>query len=102
MPNSVELPSNIGLAHKVLDNQKESEQRKDEMGFLGRVWGASSAVPNNIAAFVILLSLIAMVILPLVIKDVSLCKYLWSGLTSLITLSLGYVFGYKKAGHENK
>ena len=89
MANSIELPENLDLAKKVLDNEREKELRKTEIGYLGRIWGVSSSVPNNIAALTI-------IVLPLVIIDTTFSKYLWSLISSIISLSLGYLFGESK------
>ena len=96
MANSLQLPDNPALAKKVLDNEKEKELRKTEIGYLGRIWGVSSSVPNNIAALTIIVLLIVGCVLTLVIIDTTFSKYLWSLISSIISLSLGYLFGESK------
>jgi hypothetical protein len=90
------------LAHKMLDNTGALERMKAERGILGSLWGVSSHIPHNIAAFLIVALLIAGVGFtigklnsPVDEKSLSI-KDFWAIITPLITLAIGYLFGDKK------
>lgn len=96
MANSIQLPDNPAIAQKVLENQKEKEIRNAEIGVLGKLWGISSSVPNNIAGLTILILLVVGCYLTLVVNDSSFIKDMWTIFSPIITLALGYLFGDKK------
>lgn len=95
MPNSIQLPDNPTIAQKVLDNQQEKDLRSSEIGWLGKIWGVSSSIPNNVAALVIVVLLLVGCIMTYLINDYKDIKDLWAIISPLITLALGYLFGEK-------
>ena len=101
MANSIQLPDNPEIANKILDNQKEKDQKHTEIGWLGRAWGVSSSVPNNLAALTIVAMLIIGCILSCKKTSLDDVTTIWSIFNPLITLALGYLFGYKQANSRN-
>ena len=97
MANSIQLPDNPDIANKILDNQKEKDLRNTEIGWLGKVWGVSSSVPNNIAAFTIIFFLIVGSVISCRQSDLSGVKGVWNVFVPLISLAFGYLFGDKNA-----
>lgn len=95
MANSLNLPQDTSLAAKVLDYHKGKDKQNAELGWLGKIWGVSSSVPNNIAAFAICILLLTGVICTFVIDDFTHIKDLWTLITPVITLAFGYLFGEK-------
>ena len=39
-----------------IDSDNAIKEKQVEQGFLGKIWGASSSIPNNIAALTIIVS----------------------------------------------
>ncbi len=102
MANEFTLPQDKKLAQSVLEGKNQIDKIRAEQGWLGKTWGSSSSVPHNIAALIALLLVVFVLIysfcamsskpetLSLSLKD------LWSIITPLITLSVGYLFGERK------
>lgn len=95
------------LAKKVVEDEGALERLKADRGLLGSLWGASSSVPNNVAALVaialvlfgMIYTLFALYLMPAG-KEMGYIKDLWAIITPIITLAIGYLFGNKpnKAG----
>ena len=58
MANQINLPKDKDLAKQILDNHNEIEKEKIQQGHLGRIWGSSASIPNNIAALAIVVLII--------------------------------------------
>ncbi len=83
----------------IIKSAIQLENKRLDSGFLGKFWGTSSSIPNNIAAVLIVLLILAgicytfLVIgspnnkIPIAVKD------FWSIITPPITLAIGYLFG---------
>ena len=99
MINQVNLPKDKELAKQLLDSQNEIEKQKINQGFLGKIWGNSSSIPNNIAALsaVILITVgifYTCAMMNTKTENISLSiKDFWSIISPLITLSIGFLFG---------
>jgi len=95
MANKIELPQDVDLAAKVIETEGQKEHRKQEMGWLGRVFGSVEDKPGNITGFVIILLIAAICALaflgpgdPNFPVDKVLTAFL-----SILTIALGYLFG---------
>ncbi len=105
MTNQVNLPlpKDKELANKVLDNHNELEKQRVNQGFLGKFWGASTSVPNNIAALSVVILILTGIIYTCNAMNTSAekialpIKDFWAIISPLITLSIGYLFGDKKS-----
>ena len=97
MVNSIQLPENPQIAQKLLDNQQEKDLRYSEIGWLGKIWGVSSSIPNNVAALTIVLLLIVGCLMTLKLDNIDDITNLWKALSPFITLAFGYLCG----GREN-
>ncbi len=88
-------PTDPVLAHKVIETDARRDERKQEGGAMGRLFGFSVEKPGNIAAFVLIVSFIILA-----------CIFVWGTDTTtmskkdeltmvvgIITLALGFVFG---------
>lgn len=95
MSNKLGLPEDKELASKIIDATNEKEKKKLEVGFLGQIWGASSSVPNNIAALTIFILLMLGIIKTFCTENIEDIKLLWSIISPIITLSFGYLCGEK-------
>lgn len=101
MANQVNLPKDKELAKQVLDNHNELEKQRVDQGFLGKFWGSSSSIPNNIAALAIIVLIATGIFytyctMNLGPDKISLpIKDFWAIITPLITLAIGYLFGDK-------
>jgi len=97
--NQINLPKNKDIAKQILENHAVIEKRKVDQGLLGKIWGSSTSIPNNIAALTILILLITGVFYTFFIINkpddrVGLqIKDFWSIIIPIITLSIGYLFG---------
>jgi hypothetical protein len=89
--NKFELPKNTQLAGKMLD-----EQRK-ERGAMGWLWGTKEHAPLNIAGFMLISCVLALVVVAFIVPDLvrSHSQLIVSSIFSLITLIVGYIFGRK-------
>lgn len=85
------VPQNIQKEY--LKNQTSLKKNAQESGFLGRIWGTKHA-SNNIAGLVCLISLIVFLVSIFSKKMDNETQSLFiQTSSSLITLSLGYLFG---------
>jgi hypothetical protein len=75
----------------------EQEYFKKELGWLGKPFGGKNEKPGNISALVIVFCFLAMGAVyfspPKDLGPVISVERIFSGLTSLVTLILGYLFG---------
>ena len=92
---NLSLPKDKDLANKMLDNDREKFKNSIEIGWLGKIWGSPKTSPNNIAGFTIVLLLLLGIVWTIFSKDFDSAKSLWSIITPIITLALGYLFGEK-------
>ena len=77
---------------------KEAYAHKESMqianlGWVGRIWGAKSEKPGNVSAMVLLIFSLILGIFIFTLTDSEHFQYIFSGMTSIITLILGYLFG---------
>jgi len=99
MANQINLPKDKELAKQVLENHNELERERVQQGHLGKIWGSSSSIPNNIAALAIIVLILTGILytyctMNLAPEKISLpIKDFWAIITPLITLSIGYLFG---------
>jgi hypothetical protein len=79
----------------------EAEQFRRELGWLGHPFGGRREKPGNISVIVILFCFLGMAVLyldpPKPNSDMSF-ERIWGGLTSMVTLVLGYLFGSNDKG----
>ena len=68
------------------------------MGWLGRFWGGGKEKTGNITGAVLFLSFLSLLLFMFfdVSVDKDLLRYAVSGVISIITLSLGYLFGRRQ------
>jgi len=97
-----ELLKDTKLVSKYLDHETETAKIITERGWLGNFWGSTSSIPNNIAATLILISILTGLVYtycafnsPPNSNNISI-KDFWSIMSPFITLPLGYLFGMKK------
>lgn len=64
-----------------------------QLGWIGRRWGARTEKPGNISAIIALVFAILLGILIFYWPEHSNFDYVFHGLSSIITLILGYLFG---------
>lgn len=100
-PNPSDLPRNKELAARVLDNVGSLNKIETERGWLGSFWGASSHIPHNVAASLVLILVVTGIVysfmkinIPADDKSLSI-KDFWGIITPIITLAIGYLFGEK-------
>lgn len=89
MNNTVGLPSSPAIAKKVLD------ERHKERGFLGKFFGGREHAPTNIAGFVLICSLLAVVLLlwlSAAYPNARLTEAI-AGFFGVITTTIGFIFG---------
>lgn len=88
----------------------EKEMLGKSLGWLGRCFGGEKMLPLNISGLLVLLLLFIGLLATIIVffnysivedakvVNVSLIKDIWSILTPIITLTLGYLFGNKTGG----
>jgi hypothetical protein len=101
MADQLTLPKDKELAKLYLDN--EMTKLRTEQGSLGKLFGSSASIPNNIAALTILILLISGIVYTFLVinkkpADIGLSiKDFWLIISPLITLAIGYLFGDKSS-----
>jgi hypothetical protein len=94
MANNVELPKDAKLAAKIIENEGQLGLRKQEMGYLGRLFGNATEKPGNIAGLLILLCLCLLgLIWYLRPSDFPITDVVGK-LATILTLTVGYLFGH--------
>ncbi|MFV0408401.1 MAG: hypothetical protein ACK5LJ_01480 [Paracoccus sp. (in: a-proteobacteria)] len=71
----------------------EENMQNAQLGWIGKFWGAKSEKPGNVSAIVALLLAIYLGILIFAFPSSPIFGDVFAGLTSIITLILGYLFG---------
>lgn len=91
---SVEPPKNDGLAQKEKDFfDHQQNMQNAQLGWIGRFWGAKTEKPGNVSALIALILSIYLGVLIFCIPNSERFDDVFGGLTSVITLILGYLFG---------
>jgi hypothetical protein len=85
-------PDKMALNEANFFSHQENMQNA-QLGWVGRMWGARSEKPGNVSAIIALLLSAYLGILIFVFNDAALFNDIFAGLTSIITLILGYLFG---------
>lgn len=101
------LSTSRQLSKIQLENEHALGRMQAERGWLGRIWGTSSSVPNNVAALIaIVLTSFGMIYTSIALylmptgKEMGYIKDLWAIITPIITLSIGYLFGNRNSPKE--
>lgn len=71
----------------------EENMQNAQLGWIGKFWGAKAEKPGNVSAIVALLLAIYLGVLIFVFPGSEKFGDVFGGLTSIITLILGYLFG---------
>ena len=94
MPNELKLPEDAKLASKIIQSNAERATRRDEMGWIGLLFGGATQKAGNVASFAIVFSCIMLAII--VLRPTSSAVpvgELYTLFGGIITLALGYMFG---------
>ena len=98
MASKFELPTDTGLARKVIDSESKHTQLKIKAGWLGVFFGDSKNVGLYIVGLISLILLLTATIytfIPDTSKSVSLtADKLWNIVLPVITTLIGYIFGF--------
>ena len=98
MANKFELPTDTGLAKKVIDSESKHTQLKIKAGWLGAFFGDSKNVGLYIVGLISLILLLTATVytfIPDSYKSTSLgTDKLWNIVLPVITTLIGYVFGF--------
>lgn len=110
-----EIPSSDGNSGKKEERllAHERDTFKSELGIVGRVFGGRSEKPGNISALVLAFSALFLIIAygTQMYIDVAVPDHheitmsfdrIFGGMTSIITLILGYLFGSNGGGDKQK
>lgn len=80
---------------KIKDRENSRKHERSKVGILGYLFGVSSCVPNNIAGLVVFLLLIYGVLYSFYFYEEKDLGNVWSIVSPMMTLALGYLFGKK-------
>ena len=98
MANKFELPTDTGLAKKVIDSESKHKQLKIKAGWLGAFFGDSKNVGLYIVGLISLILLLTATIytfIPDNYRSTSLSTdKLWNIVLPVITTLIGYIFGF--------
>lgn len=92
--NQINLHPDPMVASKIVDAEAASTKAQMDRGAIGRAFGSKDNVPFNVAALVVVISLIAIVWLILQ-QDFASHKEQIALLTPILTLFGGYLFGQR-------
>lgn len=95
MVNNINLPRDKDLAAHVINGEQAKQQLGMKMGWIGRIFGGGDEKSGNIAGFVLVASLIAVIfLLWLSVKypQAQLSQAI-TGFFTVITTTVGYIFG---------
>lgn len=70
--------------------------QKINLGWIGMFFGSQQEKPGNIAAIVVTASILCLIGLPFTPLNEDMLSAAFTGLLSLLTLTLGYLFGKSK------
>ncbi len=85
-------PDHNARAEQAQFSHNENMQ-KVKLGIVGWIWGSRSEKPGNISAIVAIILVIYLGVMLAFFQDSSIFKEVFAGITSIITLILGYLFG---------
>lgn len=91
----LKLPKDANLAGKVIEGHYQREQSKIDRGYIGGIFGTRDSVPANVAAVIALVAAGFLIIFSVrwAGNDSFSYKDAVTGLSGLITLTVGYLFG---------
>lgn len=93
---------------EILDKKHSHELncKNKELGWLGWLFGGKELTSLNISGFLIFLLLVVGLVLTLKVyeskEDIENLLKIWSIITPIITLTLGYIFGSKSTKNKGK
>lgn len=87
------------------DHTHELALKAKDLGWLGRFFGGKELVSLNVSGLLIIVLIISGVVLSCLVYDKEKQNFdnitkIWSVITPIITLSLGYLFGNKQGGKD--
>ena len=85
-------PGSTAASEEKMFAHKENMQSA-QLGWIGKFWGAKAEKPGNVSAIVALLLAIYLGVLIFFFPESTVFSDVFAGLTSIITLILGYLFG---------
>lgn len=95
MIDDLKLIGDSKLDGKLVEGHVRNAQTKIERGFIGHVLGSSNSVPKNVAALIGIIAAVTLIFAVVVWAGESDFSYkdAVSALSSLVTLTVGYLFG---------
>lgn len=91
--NQTNFPADAAVAGKLVEAQAESERKRLDRGMLGILFGTKDHVPNNVAALVCIICLIAVCLILYATGTFAEKKDALAFISGLLTLSMGFLFG---------
>lgn len=105
MPNKFELPTDTGLAKKVIDTESKHKQLLIKAGFLGKIFGYNENVGLYIVGLVCVLLLLSAVTYTFIPEDYKSQSFstekFWNIVLPVITTLIGYFFGFNNKPKNN-
>jgi len=87
------------LKCKDKDQQHEKDLLNTNLGTIGRLFGSAEHASKNITASICLLLILGISVISCWVyctkQDMAFIKSMWTNISPIITLSLGYLFGKK-------
>lgn len=106
MSNKFELPTDTGLAKKVIDSQSKHTQLKIKAGWLGTFFGDGKNVGLYIVGLISLILLLTSTIYTFIPDDYRSKSFsaekLWNIVLPVITTLIGYIFGFSNNSKLSK
>lgn len=87
------LPTDPGLAGKVVESQSQQAMKRLDRGWIGVMFGTRDHVPNNVAALIAIGGFLALGCLMVMTRSFTEIKDAVSILSGISTLALGFLFG---------
>lgn len=93
LENHIGLPSDPGVAGKVVDSQAQQAIKKLDRGLLGSIFGTRDHVPNNVAGLMVIIGFSIILYLIMNGENWAAIKDQVASIGTFVTLALGYLFG---------
>ena len=89
----VSIPNSDPESNEIEFFAHAERTQKTNLGLIGKVWGSKEEKPGNISGTISIIVVVFLIILTICCSEIVHFDKLYAGIFSIITLTLGYLFG---------